>query len=106
MTFLSIVIVYISTGYPCRERFWDNYIIENYVINASKANGIDIRNTTAYFVIRNCLVENGGGETLPDVTEKASLIVGGFLTMQHSEISGSGGIKASHQVQQCRFTRT
>jgi parallel beta-helix repeat protein len=38
----------------------DPYIIENWVISASSASGIDIRNTTAYFIIRNCLVENGG----------------------------------------------
>jgi parallel beta-helix repeat protein len=37
----------------------DPFIIENWVISASSANGIDIRNTTAYFIIRNCLVENG-----------------------------------------------
>ena len=36
------------------------YIIENYVISASGANGITIQNTTAYFIVRNCLVENGG----------------------------------------------
>jgi parallel beta-helix repeat protein len=36
------------------------YIIENWVINASSAHGIHIRNTTKYFIIRNCLVENGG----------------------------------------------
>jgi len=38
----------------------DPYVIENWVINASGANGIQIWNTTAYFIIRNCLVENGG----------------------------------------------
>jgi len=38
----------------------DPYIVENWGINASNANGIEIRNTDAYFVIRNCLVENGG----------------------------------------------
>ena len=37
----------------------DPYIIENYSINAENAEGIDIRNTTDYFIIRNCLVENG-----------------------------------------------
>ena len=37
------------------------YIIENWSISAGTAQGIVIRNTTAYFVIRNCLVENGGG---------------------------------------------
>ena len=37
----------------------DPYIIKNWVISASSANGIDIRNTTAYFVVRNCVVENG-----------------------------------------------
>lgn len=35
------------------------YIIENYDINASNANGVEIRNTTVYFVIRNCVVHDG-----------------------------------------------
>jgi parallel beta-helix repeat protein len=38
----------------------DPYIIENWSINASSANGIEIKSTNVYFVIRNCLVENGG----------------------------------------------
>jgi parallel beta-helix repeat protein len=38
----------------------DPYIIENWIISAENANGIEIRNTTAHFVIRNCMVENGG----------------------------------------------
>jgi parallel beta-helix repeat protein len=38
----------------------DPYIIENWDINASSANGIDIRNTTAYFIIRNCYAHDGG----------------------------------------------
>jgi len=37
----------------------DPYIIENWDINASSADGIAIRNTTARFVIRNCHVHNG-----------------------------------------------
>jgi len=37
----------------------DPYIIENWVISAENAHGIWIRNTTSYFIIRNCLVENG-----------------------------------------------
>ena len=36
------------------------YIIENWVISAKNANGIWVANTDAYFIIRNCLVENGG----------------------------------------------
>jgi len=36
----------------------DPYIIENWAIDASGANGIDIQNTTAYFIVRNCLIEN------------------------------------------------
>jgi len=35
------------------------YIIENWIISAKNANGIYIQNTTAYFIVRNCLVENG-----------------------------------------------
>ncbi|MCG2825437.1 MAG: PKD domain-containing protein [Thermoplasmatales archaeon] len=37
----------------------DPYIIENWDINASSADGIGIRNTTAYFIIRNCKSHNG-----------------------------------------------
>ncbi len=40
----------------------DPYIIENWVIDASSAHGVRIEDTTAYFVIRNCLVENGKGD--------------------------------------------
>lgn len=36
------------------------YIIENWSIGAENANGIEIRNTTAYFVVRNCHVRDGG----------------------------------------------
>jgi PGF-pre-PGF domain-containing protein len=39
------------------------YIIENWVISASSANAIEIQNTTAYFIVRNCLLENGGTNT-------------------------------------------
>ncbi len=35
------------------------YVIQNYVINATTANGIDIEDTTANLVIQNCVVENG-----------------------------------------------
>ncbi|MEW5760773.1 MAG: right-handed parallel beta-helix repeat-containing protein, partial [Candidatus Thermoplasmatota archaeon] len=35
------------------------YIIEDYDINASSANGIEIRNTDVYFVIRNSTVHDG-----------------------------------------------
>jgi parallel beta-helix repeat protein len=39
----------------------DPYIIENWSIDVSTAHGIWIENTTAHFIIRNCLVENGRG---------------------------------------------
>jgi len=39
----------------------DPYIIENWVISAENVHGIKIRNTTAYFVIHSCVVENGWG---------------------------------------------
>lgn len=37
----------------------DPYIIENWAIDALTAHGIHIENTTASFIVRNCLVENG-----------------------------------------------
>jgi len=35
---------------------FDPYIIQNWYIDTSSADGIEIKNTTAYFVIRNCRV--------------------------------------------------
>jgi parallel beta-helix repeat protein len=40
----------------------DSYIIENWRISAEDANGIWIENTTAYFIVRNCLIENGNND--------------------------------------------
>lgn len=37
----------------------DPYIIEGWDINASTANGIEIRNTNMYFIIRNCVIHDG-----------------------------------------------
>jgi parallel beta-helix repeat protein len=37
----------------------DPYIIENWNISAENANGIEINNTTAYFIVRNCYVHDG-----------------------------------------------
>ncbi|MBA7691642.1 hypothetical protein ES703_100193 [subsurface metagenome] len=37
----------------------DPYIIENWDINAENANGIEIRNTIAHFIVRNCYVHDG-----------------------------------------------
>jgi len=37
----------------------DPYFIENYVIDGASVNCIDIRNTDAHFIIRNCTVFNG-----------------------------------------------
>jgi uncharacterized repeat protein (TIGR01451 family) len=39
----------------------DPYIVENWVISAENVHGIRIKTTTAYFVVRNCVVENGWG---------------------------------------------
>jgi len=38
----------------------DPYVIEGWDINASSANGIEIRNTDAHFIIRNCYIHDGG----------------------------------------------
>ncbi len=35
------------------------YIIEDYDINASKSNGIEVRNTDVYFIIKNCVIHDG-----------------------------------------------
>jgi len=38
----------------------DPYVIANWDINASTANGIQIQGTTAYFIIRDCTLHGGG----------------------------------------------
>jgi len=40
----------------------DPYVIEGWDIDASSANGIQIRNTSAHFIIRNCYVHDGGDD--------------------------------------------
>jgi parallel beta-helix repeat protein len=37
----------------------DPYVIEGWNIDASSANGIEVRNTSAHFIIRNCYVHDG-----------------------------------------------
>jgi parallel beta-helix repeat protein len=37
----------------------DPFVIEGWNIGASTANGIDVRNTSAHFVIRNCYIHDG-----------------------------------------------
>jgi len=37
----------------------DPYIIENWVISAENAHGIEIRDTTAHFIVGNCFVHDG-----------------------------------------------
>jgi len=39
------------------------YIIENFIKNASTAHGIEIRNTNAFLIIRNCTVEGGSSSS-------------------------------------------
>ena len=38
----------------------DPYIISDWNVNASSANGIQILNTTAHFIIRDCYIHDGG----------------------------------------------
>ncbi len=46
-------------GWPGEGTKDNPYIIENYNINASKSNGIEIRNTNLYFIIKNCVIHDG-----------------------------------------------
>ena len=40
----------------------DPYVIEGWKIDASSAHGIRVWNTTAFFIVRNCFVYNGGSD--------------------------------------------
>jgi parallel beta-helix repeat protein len=64
------------------------YIIENWVISASSANGIYIKNTTAYFIIRNCLVENGHRGTCDGI--RLDNVVNGRIENNTCENNWSG----------------
>jgi parallel beta-helix repeat protein len=48
--------------------FTTPYIIENYEIEAITAHGIDIMNTNAYLVIRNCVIENGSSNNFHGIS--------------------------------------
>ncbi|MFX1286070.1 MAG: nitrous oxide reductase family maturation protein NosD [Promethearchaeota archaeon] len=53
------------------------YIIENFIINASTAFGIEIRFTDAYLIIQNCLIEGGakdGNGSFPRITPVGILL--------------------------------
>ena len=41
----------------------DPFVIEGWDIDASSANGVEVRNTSAHFIIRNCFVHDGGNNT-------------------------------------------
>jgi parallel beta-helix repeat protein len=60
----------------------DPYIIQSWSIDASSAssgNGIEIQNTTAYFIVRNCLVENGGIQGFSNVGIFLENVVNGII---------------------------
>jgi parallel beta-helix repeat protein len=62
------------------------YIIEGWDINASSANGIEIRNTTAYFAIRNCRVHDAGNRGIWLFNVKNSEIENNLLENNSSSI--------------------
>jgi len=61
----------------------DPYILENWDIDASSANGIYIENTTAYFVIRNCYVHDGRAQEFYGI--KLDNVINGRLEKNASE---------------------
>lgn len=71
----------------------DPYIIENWDINAKITHGIEIRDTTSYFIIRNCWLHDGHGEP-PYVNDKNGIILrnvtNGVIENSRSTYNGYG----------------
>ncbi len=105
----------------------DPYVIEGWEINATLSNGIDIRNTRSYVVIRNCLVfSNATGcacvflQNASNVRVENCTFLGGAygifakscanLSIRHSTFEGnSNGLLASDcsvKVEDCLFQET
>jgi len=84
----------------------DPYIIENYDINAENAHGIEVRNTTAYFVIRNCYVHDGrnyGNEGIWLDNVRNGKIENS--TFENNDHAGIGFVDSDNNIIRTAFTK-
>ncbi|MHA1198765.1 MAG: right-handed parallel beta-helix repeat-containing protein [Candidatus Heimdallarchaeaceae archaeon] len=64
-----------SFSFPGTGAVDNPYIIENYLITAGAGRGINIQDTTVYFIIRDCHIENRGqGIRINNVTANTAII--------------------------------
>jgi len=84
----------------------DPYIIENYIIDASTTYGIIIRNTTAYFVIRNCYVHDGRNNGNLGIWLEN--VVNGKIensTSENNDYAGIGFSESDNNIIRTAFTK-
>ncbi len=69
----------------------DPYIIENLIINANSNNGIEIRNSDVYFIIKNCTILNSSSE-YPNAGIYFNNVHNGFLLNNNCSNNHFSGI--------------
>ena len=74
----------------------DPYIIEGWGISVSSANGIEIRNTDMYFIIRNCYVHDG---RYNDIDETYDGIY--FYKVQNGQIENTSSLRNDCGIYLC-----
>ncbi len=81
------------------------YIIENWSIDAGGGTGIEIKNTSKHFVLRNCLVENGNkgiildnvtNGTVDNTTSRKNSRAGIFLKDSNNNVISNGTYSNNH----------
>ena len=85
----------------------DPYIIENFRINTSKTNGIDIRNTSSHFEIRNCLISGGNDKRsgflgISLINVKNGSVINCDINNNHRGIIGEGS--SDTEIKNCTIT--
>jgi len=94
-----------SSGFPGSGTEEDPYVIENFRIttDALRKNGVEIRNTKAYFVIRNCEIAAAYIGTLVEDTEPGTAsIIGNVITAVSHEgggiVLGADGVTVTNNT--------
>lgn len=77
---------FISNGFPGSGNASYPYIIENYTISGDYQYGINIKNTTKYFVIRNCTILVDNGISVVDTANNTATIFNNTISCTYSGI--------------------
>ncbi|MCG3226623.1 MAG: right-handed parallel beta-helix repeat-containing protein [Candidatus Heimdallarchaeota archaeon] len=77
---------FISYGFPGSGNTSYPYIIENYTISGDYQYGINIKNTTKHFIIRNCTIQVDNGISVEDTANNTATIFNNTISCTYSGI--------------------